>query len=61
MLRVDAVAATFGIAANIDGTLADVVLRSSEGAVFADKALMTHDDLLEGVLTGCARFSARLG
>jgi N-methylhydantoinase A/oxoprolinase/acetone carboxylase beta subunit len=61
MLRVDAMAATFGIAANIGGTFADVVLRSSEGAVFADKALTTHGDLLEGVLTACARFSARPG
>ena len=29
LLRVDAVAATFGIAADIGGTLTDVVLRSS--------------------------------
>jgi N-methylhydantoinase A len=49
--RLEAVAPTFGIAVDIGGTFTDVVLRSSEGAVFADKVLTTHADLLAGALT----------
>jgi hypothetical protein len=49
LLRVDAVGATFGIAADIGRTLIDVVLRILR-AVFADKALTIHGDLLEDVV-----------
>ena len=38
----------WSIAVDIGGTFTDVVLRHSGGALFVDKTLTTHDDLLEG-------------
>ena len=43
-------AGAFGIAVDIGGTFTDVVLRSSEGKVWVDKALTTHRDLLDGAV-----------
>lgn len=38
----------WSIAVDIGGTFTDVVLRHSDGALYVDKTLTTHDDLLEG-------------
>jgi N-methylhydantoinase A len=42
------VPSSWSIAVDIGGTFTDVVLRHSEGALFVDKTLTTHHDLLEG-------------
>lgn len=39
---------TWSIAVDIGGTFTDVVLRHTGGALYVDKTLTTHDDLLKG-------------
>ena len=39
---------SYSLAVDIGGTFTDAVLRSSDGAMFVDKTLTTHHDLLEG-------------
>jgi N-methylhydantoinase A len=41
-------AMTYSLAVDIGGTFTDAVLRRSDGALFVDKTLTTHHDLLEG-------------
>ena len=38
----------YALAVDIGGTFTDAVLLSSDGEVWTDKTLTTHDDLLEG-------------
>ena len=54
-------AGTFGIAVDIGGTFTDVVLRSSAGRVWADKALTTHGDLLDGALVAVRQVLGKAG
>ncbi|HEV2365340.1 MAG TPA: hydantoinase/oxoprolinase family protein [Caulobacteraceae bacterium] len=49
------------LAIDIGGTFTDVVLRRGDGALFVDKVLTTHDDLLEGLFKGVDLVLARAG
>ena len=42
----------YSLAVDIGGTFTDVVLRGEDGRLWLDKTLTTHDNLLDGVLTG---------
>ncbi len=53
--------ATWSIAVDIGGTFTDVVLRHSDGALFVDKTLTTHDDLLAGFFRGVQLVLDRAG
>ncbi len=52
---------TWSIAVDIGGTFTDVVLRHSDGTLFVDKTLTTHEDLLEGFFRGVHLALGRAG
>ncbi len=52
---------SYGLAVDIGGTFTDVVLQSSRGTVWVDKALTTHANLLDGAMQAVRQVLAKAG
>ena len=52
---------SYSLAIDIGGTFTDAVLRRDDGALFVDKTLTTHHDLLEGFFRGVSLVMGKAG